>query len=93
VVFFRRAFLAVSCDGDDGGHVLLTIGQLVEPLTGRHWDAPATTREVAARSARFQRRGLRPGDRVFLHTGNRLEFFAELPASCRRISRGRRTTR
>ena len=38
------------------------------------------TREVAARSARLKRRGLRPGDRVFLHSGNRLEFFAELLA-------------
>src|SRR5262249_5595404 len=31
-------------------------------------------------SARYERRGLRPGDRVFLHLGNRLEFFAELLA-------------
>ncbi|MGH7368608.1 MAG: class I adenylate-forming enzyme family protein [Candidatus Rokuibacteriota bacterium] len=38
------------------------------------------TREVSARAARYQRRGLRPGDRVFLHFGNRLEFFAELLA-------------
>ena len=38
------------------------------------------TRAVAARSARWTRRGLRPGDRVFLHSGNRLEFFAELLA-------------
>jgi acyl-CoA synthetase (AMP-forming)/AMP-acid ligase II len=58
----------------------LSVGRLVEPLTGRHWDAPAVTREVATWSARFRRRGLRPGDRVFLHSGNRLEFFAELLA-------------
>jgi acyl-CoA synthetase (AMP-forming)/AMP-acid ligase II len=38
------------------------------------------TRAVASRSARWTRRGLRPGDRVFLHFGNRLEFFAELLA-------------
>jgi acyl-CoA synthetase (AMP-forming)/AMP-acid ligase II len=49
-------------------------------LTGRHWDAPTVTREVAARAARYRRHGLRPGDRVFLHFGNRLEFFAELLA-------------
>jgi acyl-CoA synthetase (AMP-forming)/AMP-acid ligase II len=67
-------------DGHDEGHVLLTVGQLVEPLTGRHWDAPAVTREVAARAARYRRAGLRVGDRVFLHFGNRLELFAELLA-------------
>jgi acyl-CoA synthetase (AMP-forming)/AMP-acid ligase II len=66
--------------GHDEGHLLLTVGQLVEPVTGRRWDPPTTTHEVAARSARYERRGLRPGDRVFLHSGNRLEFFAELLA-------------
>ena len=67
-------------NGHDEGHVLLTVGQLVEPLTGRHWDASAVTREVSARAARYRRGGVRPGDRVFLHFGNRLEFFAELLA-------------
>ncbi|HEY7434768.1 MAG TPA: class I adenylate-forming enzyme family protein [Methylomirabilota bacterium] len=38
------------------------------------------TREVSARAARYRRAGLRAGDRVFLHFGNRLEFFAELLA-------------
>jgi oxalate---CoA ligase len=67
-------------NGDEEARVLLTVGQLSEPLTGRHWDAPAVTREVSARAARDRRRGLRPGDRVLLHFGNRLEFFAELLA-------------
>jgi acyl-CoA synthetase (AMP-forming)/AMP-acid ligase II len=67
-------------NGHEEARVLLTVGQLVEPLTGRHWDAPAVTREVSARAARYRRRGLRPGDRVLLHFGNRLEFFAELRA-------------
>ena len=67
-------------NGHEEARVLLTVGQLVEPLTGRHWDAPAVTREVSARTARYQRRGLRPGDRVLLHFGNRLDFFAELLA-------------
>ncbi len=66
--------------GHDEGHLLLTVGQLVEPVTGRRWDPPTIVREVGARCARFERRGLRPGDRVFLHSGNRLEFFAELLA-------------
>ncbi|MEX2224628.1 MAG: class I adenylate-forming enzyme family protein [Candidatus Rokuibacteriota bacterium] len=67
-------------DGHDEARVLLTVGRLVEPLTGRHWEPPAVAREVSARAARFRRAGLRPGDRVFLHFGNRLEFFAELLA-------------
>jgi oxalate---CoA ligase len=67
-------------NGHEEARVLLTVGQLVEPLTGRRWDAPAVTREVSARAARYRRGGLRPGDRVFLHFGNRLEFFAELLA-------------
>jgi len=67
-------------NGHEEARVLLTVGQLVEPLTGRRWDAPAVTREVSARAARYRRLGLRPGDRVLLHFGNRLEFFAELLA-------------
>jgi acyl-CoA synthetase (AMP-forming)/AMP-acid ligase II len=63
-----------------GGDARVTTGRLVEPLTGRSWDPAAVTREVSARRARYERRGLRPGDRVFLHLGNRLEFFAELLA-------------
>ena len=62
--------------GDPG----VTTGHLVEALTGRRWDPATVTREVLARSARYERRGLRAGDRVFLHLGNRLEFFAELLA-------------
>jgi oxalate---CoA ligase len=67
-------------NGHEEARVLLTVGQLSEPLTGRHWDAPAVTREVSARAARYRRGGLRAGDRVFLHFGNRLEVFAELLA-------------
>ena len=67
-------------NGHEEARVLLTVGQLTEPLTGRHWDAPSAIREVSARAARYRRRGLRPGDRVLLHFGNRLELFAELLA-------------
>jgi acyl-CoA synthetase (AMP-forming)/AMP-acid ligase II len=67
-------------NGHEEARVLLTVGQLTEPLTGRHWAQPAVTREVSARAARYRRLGLRPGDRVLLHFGNRLEFFAELLA-------------
>lgn len=58
----------------------LAVGNLFEPITGRHWDRAEITRQVARRIARFERRGLARGDRVFLPFGNRLEFFAELLA-------------
>lgn len=55
-------------------------GELCEPLTDRRWQRADVAREVAARARRYARLGLRPGERVFLHFGNRLEFFAELLA-------------
>jgi acyl-CoA synthetase (AMP-forming)/AMP-acid ligase II len=55
-------------------------GRLIEPLSGRQWDAITTRAEVARRVGRFARLGVRPHDRVFLHHGNRLEFFADLLA-------------
>lgn len=61
-------------------HLELTVGNLVEPFSGRRWDCTEINRQVARRVARFQARGLAPGDRVFLAFGNRLEFFAELLA-------------
>ncbi len=58
----------------------LSVGNLVEAVGGRRWDRRQIGREVATRVARFQARGVGRGDRVFLHFGNRLEFFAELLA-------------
>ena len=58
----------------------LTVGSLVEPVSGRRWGRPEIRREVARRIARYQRHGLKPGDRVFLPFGNRIEFFVELLA-------------
>lgn len=58
----------------------LQVGCLVEPFSGRRWEREEIHRQVARRVARFQDRGLEEGDRVFLLTGNRLEFFAELLA-------------
>lgn len=58
----------------------LKVGNLAEPVSGRSWNQPDITREVACRIARFEARGLQRGDRVFLPFGNRLEFFAELLA-------------
>ncbi len=55
-------------------------GQLIEALTGRRWTPEQLWPEVGRRIAALQRLGLQPGERVFLHFGNRLEFFAELLA-------------
>lgn len=58
----------------------LTVGNLIEPVTGRRWDRTEITRQVARRIARLHGRGVIRGDRVFLPFGNRLEFFTELLA-------------
>lgn len=58
----------------------LDTGTLTEPITGRHWNAAEIQRQVAMRIAAYQSRGMRSGDRVLIHFGNRLEFFAELLA-------------
>lgn len=57
-----------------------TVGTLTEPITGRHWGRTAVLERVAARAGVLQRRGLRRSDRVFIHHGNNLEFFADLLA-------------
>jgi acyl-CoA synthetase (AMP-forming)/AMP-acid ligase II len=61
----------------------LRVGNLVDVVGGTRWDPPAVGREVARRARRFRRLGLGRGDRVFLHFGNRPEFFAELLATWR----------
>ena len=58
----------------------LRVGDLIEPMGGRRWLAHEVEREVAARARRLEARGMQPGDRAFLHFGNRLEFFGELLA-------------
>src|SRR5262245_55303345 len=55
-------------------------GALSEPLTGRRWEPAETLERVRARAAFYRARGLSASDRVFLHFGNNLEFFAELLA-------------
>ncbi|NNF39752.1 MAG: AMP-binding protein, partial [Woeseiaceae bacterium] len=56
------------------------LGNLVEPLSGRRWDVDTTHREISTRVAAFLADGIEPGDRVLIHFGNNLEFFAELLA-------------
>ena len=55
-------------------------GTLVEPETGRRRQRDEVMRQVAARVRRYRREGIEAGDRVSIHFGNRLEFFAELLA-------------
>ncbi len=59
------------------------VGSLAEPLSGRHWDAAEIRRQIALREAAFLAGGIEPGDRVLIHFGNSLEFFAELLATWR----------
>jgi oxalate---CoA ligase len=61
--------------------VTRNIGRLIEPLTGRAWDAGEIFRNYQARVVYFARRGLTRHDRVFLHNGNTLEFFIDLLAT------------
>ena len=57
-----------------------TVGNLVEPLTGRQWGPGEILIRWRARAAHYARLGLKRGDRVFLHYGNNLEFFVDLLA-------------
>lgn len=56
------------------------LGTLTEPVSGRHWDKAAIRREVLLRVHAYLAAGIEPGDRVLIHFGNCLEFFAELLA-------------
>jgi acyl-CoA synthetase (AMP-forming)/AMP-acid ligase II len=56
------------------------IGNLIEPLSGRRWDSFTAREHINARAAAYRAAGVRRGDRVLLHHGNRLEFFADLSA-------------
>ena len=58
----------------------LRVGNLTEPVSGRRWDDHEVLREVAARIQAYREAGMEAGDRVFVHYGNRLEFFADLLA-------------
>ena len=58
----------------------LSVGDLHEPLTGRAWDGRTVRDQCLRRMAHYADLGLRRFDRVFLHHGNTLEFFADLLA-------------
>jgi acyl-CoA synthetase (AMP-forming)/AMP-acid ligase II len=55
-------------------------GSLTEANSGRYWSNTDIRQEVLLRTSSLHSRGMKPGDRVLIHFGNRLEFFAELLA-------------
>jgi acyl-CoA synthetase (AMP-forming)/AMP-acid ligase II len=55
-------------------------GSLTEPLGDRRWDRTEVARRFRASAEYLDEVGLRPGDRVFVHFGNSLEFFVDLIA-------------
>lgn len=56
------------------------IGALHEPLTGRRLTSAECGRRIRERAALFQRAGMAAQDRVFIHYGNRAEFFIDVVA-------------
>lgn len=56
------------------------IGHLTEVVGSRTWTPDQVRREVRLRICSLRNLGLERGDRVLIHFGNRLEFFAELLA-------------
>ncbi|MEW5976827.1 MAG: class I adenylate-forming enzyme family protein [Acidobacteriota bacterium] len=58
----------------------LSVGNLIEPLTGREWKRDEVMRRYRQRIAYYADQGLAPQDKVFLHYGNTLEFFVDLLA-------------
>lgn len=56
------------------------VGELTEVGTGRHWPVPEIHAQIETRRQLLAHHGLSRGDKVLIHFGNRLEFFAELIA-------------
>jgi acyl-CoA synthetase (AMP-forming)/AMP-acid ligase II len=56
------------------------LGRLIDPLEGRAWEPEELLAWCRRRMALFAGLGLRRHDRVFLHYGNRPEFFGDLLA-------------
>jgi acyl-CoA synthetase (AMP-forming)/AMP-acid ligase II len=58
----------------------LRVGNLIEPLTDRRWELPQIIQQLGLRIAYYQSYGMGVGDRVFIHYGNRIEFFVDILA-------------
>jgi acyl-CoA synthetase (AMP-forming)/AMP-acid ligase II len=56
------------------------VGNLTEAVSGRHWGKAEIEQQVLQRVQTCLLSGIKPGDRVLIHFGNTLEFFAELLA-------------
>lgn len=56
------------------------LGTLHEPLSGRRWDAATAWQRARQRAGVLQRAGVKRGERVFIHYGNKPEFFVDLLA-------------
>lgn len=61
-------------------YVDLKLGSLHEPLSGRAYTSLECRQQVLRRAALLRARGVQPGDRAFIHYGNRAEFFFDLLA-------------
>ena len=58
----------------------LQVGAITEPLTRRKWDRQTIIREFHKRIHSYHEQGMRESDRVFLHFGNKVEFFVDVLA-------------
>jgi len=56
----------------------LSFGDITEPLARRTWKREQILHRAAQRRAYFAHRGMNQNDRVFVHYGNRIEFFIDL---------------
>ena len=64
----------------DISRIMWNPGNLTEPVSGRHWNSKEIRQQIVVRVAALAAGGIEPGDRVLIHFGNNLEFFAELLA-------------
>ena len=58
----------------------VNLGTLTETDSSRRWGSKEISSQIEARVLRYRNEGMTGGDRVFLHFGNRLEFFVDLLA-------------
>ena len=58
----------------------MSVGQLIEPLSGRAWAPEDTGVRLRERCEQLSALGHTAADRVFIHYGNTLECFVDLLA-------------
>jgi long-chain acyl-CoA synthetase len=69
-------------DAQEGSKLFIDsrLGTLHEPLSGRRWDGAETWRRTQQRAALLRRAGVKRGEHVFIHYGNKPEFFVDVLA-------------